>query len=205
MARRRFLTLAAFGSLLVASCLPLSPQVAFAQDSNAVTVFLADPQSLLKQFPNPNPNDPNDPMVAMVKGLALANPQSLLSLLSLLPNATKEEKQALGRGLAAAAAAIVATNPTYANDILQAITKTRDRDLVLAATTGNPTGGVGGGVGGGGSVGGQTNSTQSTPTQTGPAQAFGGGSQPTGPFSITSSVGGTSGISNSTTSISTSP
>jgi hypothetical protein len=203
MARRRFFALAVFGSLLVATCLPLSIQPAFAQDAAAVAAFLADPQSLLKQYPDPNPNNPNDPMVAMVKGLALASPQTLLSLLSLLPNANKQEKQALGKGLAAAAAAVVATNPTYANDILQAITKTRDHELVLAATSGNPTGGTGGGAGGGGSVGGQTNSIQSTPTQTGPAQGIGGGSTPTGPFAITSSVGGTGGVTN--TNNSTSP
>jgi hypothetical protein len=205
MTRRRFFTLAVFGSLLVATGLPLSIQPAFAQDAAAVAAFLADPQSLLKQYPNPNPNNPNDPMIAMVKGLALASPQTLLSLLSLLPNANKEEKQALGKGLAAAAAAVVATNPTYANDILQAITKTRDHELVLAATSGNPTGGTGGGAGGGGAVGGQTNTIQSIPSQTGPAQGIGSGSVPTGPFTTTSGVSGASGITNTTTFTPTSP
>jgi hypothetical protein len=205
MSHRRF-ALAVLGSFLAATAPPHLIQPAFAQDPAAITAFLADPQSLLKQFPNPNPNNPNDPMITMVKGLAISNPQTLLSLLSLLPNANKEEKQALGKGLADAAAAVVATNPTYANDILQAVAKTRDRDLVLAATTGNPTGGTGGGAGGGGASGGQTNSTQTTPGQTGSAQSFGGGEQPTGPFSITSSVGGSSGISNNTTTLgSTSP
>jgi hypothetical protein len=197
MTLRRFCALAALGFLLTASNLALSIQPGFTQDGAAVTAFLADPQSLLKSYPNPSPNDPNDPMTQTVKGLALANPQTLLSLLSLLPNANKAEKQALGKGLAAAAAAIVASNPTYANDILQAITKTRDHDLVLAATSGNPTGGTGGGGGGGGASGGQTNSIQMTPTQTGPAQPIGPNSFGTGPFSYTSSVSGASGVSGS--------
>jgi hypothetical protein len=194
---RRLCALAALGFLLIASDLALSIQSGFAQDAAGVSAFLADPQSFLKTYPNPNPNDPNDPMTLAVKGLALANPTTLLSLLSLVPNANKAEKQALGKGLAAAAAAVVASNPTYANDILQAITKTRDHDLVLAATSGNPTGGTGGGAGGGGASGGQTNSTQTTPTQTGPAQPIGGNSVGTGPFSISSSVTGSSGVSGS--------
>lgn len=197
MTFRRFRALAALGFLLTASGLALSIQPGFTQDSAAVTAFLADPQSLLKTYPNPNPNDPKDPMILAVKGLALANPSTLLSLLSLLPNASKAEKQALGKGLADAAAAVVASNPTYANDILQAITKTRDHDLVLAATSGNPTGGTGGGGGGGGASGGQTNSTQMQPTQTGPAQPIGPNSFGTGPFSYTSSVSGTSGVTGS--------
>lgn len=195
MTPRRFCALAALGLLLTASNLALSIQPGFTQDNAAVTAFLADPQNLLKSYPNPNPNDPNDPMTQMVKGLAIANPTTLLSLLSLVPNANKAEKQALGKGLAAAAAAVVASNPTYANDILQAITKTRDHDLVLAATSGNPTGGTGGG--GGGSSGGQTNSIAMTPTTTGPAQPIGPSSFATGPFSYTSSVSGVSGVTGS--------
>ena len=200
MARYRFVAIAALGGLLTVGGLTLSVQTAAAQDAAAVTAFLADPQSLLKAYPNPNPNNPNDPMVLMVKGLALANPQTLLSLLSLLPNATVAEKQALGKGLAAAAAAIASSNPSYANDILQSIAKTRDRELVLAATSGNPTGGTGGGAGGGGSVGGQTNSTQTQPTQTGGPSPIGGGSAPTGPFSYTSSVVGAPGSTGGSTS-----
>lgn len=196
MAFRRFLALAVVGGLMATTSLTVAVQPARAQDAAAVSAFLADPQSLLKKYPNPNPNDPNDPMVTMVKGLAIANPQTLLSLLSLLPNTTKESKQALGKGLAAAAAAVVSTNPNYANDIMQAITRTRDRELVLAATSGNPTGGVGGGAGSGGAVGGQTNSTFTQPTQTGPASYIGGGAVPTGPFSYTSSVVGASGVNN---------
>ena len=197
MTPRRFCALAALGLLLTASDLAMSIQPEYAQNSAAVTSFLADPQGLLKSYPSPNANDPNDPMTLTVKGLALANPQTLLSLLSLLPNANKAEKQALGKGLAAAAAAVVASNPTYANDILQAITKTRDHDLVLAATSGNPTGGTGGGAGGGGASGGQTNSIAMTPTTTGPAQPIGPNSTGTGLFSTTSSVSGSAGISNS--------
>jgi hypothetical protein len=197
MALRKILSLTVFGGLLGAM---VSVQPSFAQDADAVKAFLSDPQSLLKTYPNPNPNSPNDPMTAMIKGLAIANPQTLLSLLSLLPNANREEKRAIGKGLSEAAAAVIASNPTYANDILQAITKTRDRELVQAATSDSPTGAVGGGGGGGGAVGGQTNSISTQPTSTGPAAPIGSGGTPTGPFSTTSSVSGASATTNTSTS-----
>jgi hypothetical protein len=202
MALRRFLALVALGILLSGTSLTLSVQSGFAQD---VSGFLNDPQAWLKQYPSPNYTDPNDPMTQTVKALAIANPQTLYSLLSLIPNANKAEKQALGKGLSEAAAAVVASNPTYANDILQAITKTHDHDLVLAATNDTQTASTAGGGGGGGALGGQTNSTQTTPTQTGGPQGINGGSSPTNPFSVSSSVTGSGGISNPTTFSSVSP
>jgi hypothetical protein len=194
------------GCLLISSGIIASSPPAMAQGNPAVTAFLATPGDLLKEFPSPNPTAPGDPLTAKIKDLAVANPQTLLSILSLLPNANKAQKQAIGKGLGLAASALVATNPTYANDIQQAIAKTRDRELVLAFTSDAPTGAVGGGGGGGGpggASGGQTTSTSSTPTGTGPAQGIPGSSTPTGPFSITSSVTGT-GVP-STTFASTSP
>ena len=98
MTRRRFCALAALGFLLTASNLALSIQPGFTQDSAAVTAFLADPQNLLKSYPNPNPNDPNDPMTQMVKGLAIANPTTLLSLLSLVAERKQGREAGAGQG-----------------------------------------------------------------------------------------------------------
>lgn len=203
MRLQKFFVAAAYGALVLGS-IGLSQQVR-AQDTAAVTAFLSNPGELLKQFTDPNFKSAQDPMTAQVKALALANPQSLVSLLSLLPNATTAQKQAIGKGLENAAEAIVASNPNYANDIRQAIVRTRDREVVLAATGDTPIGAAGGGgagAGGGGAIGGQTNSTQTSLTSTGGAEGINGNSQLTSPFSVTSSVSGTSGVSSSFTSVS---
>jgi hypothetical protein len=171
------------------------PAAAQSQPSN-VSQFLANPGALLTEFSTPNPSNPTDPMILRVRDLAAASPDTLTAILGLIAGASTAQKQAIGKGLQAAAGLVVTTNPRYANDIQVAVARTRDRELVLAYTSSDTaTGATGGGGGGapGGASGGQTATFASRPTSTGPAQPIGGSGTLTGPFSITSAVTGSSG------------
>lgn len=176
--------------------------------AQTISNFLGDPSKLLQQFQMP---EQKAALASMIRDLAASDPATLQPILQLLANASKDQKGAIGGGLGQAARICVrseqpsvsaVTNREYANQIQEAIAKTKDEDVWLAYTsvTGETQlGGVGGGQGSAGAVGGQTNALAGGPTSTGAPAVIPGGSAPTGPFGITSSVGGTGAPSTSTT------
>lgn len=168
-----------------------------AQQNSSVASFLANPSQILTQNP--------DQLRVQVAGLATADPATLSVILSLLSTATKEQKDAIGKGLGDAAKNVLATNQAYSTQIQTAIIQTRDDEVRVAFT--NTLGDVrlggilgGGGLGGGG--GGQTNPQGNTPTTTGPAQPIGTPGTNTGLFSYNSSVSGSSGFTTTFSSVS---
>jgi len=192
-----------------ASCAVLAPVGALAQQGQQqqqglVQQFNANPQQILQQFPNGGAA-----MISQLREIAIADPKSLDAIMGLIPNASKDQKAAIGSALGQAAKVVVKTDQAYANDILQAIAKTKDQDVFLAYSGVAPdqgtaaTGGGGAGGGGGGGVGGQTSALAGTPTGSGAAQAIGGGSTPTSNFSYTSSVSGGGTTSGTTTLLAT--
>jgi hypothetical protein len=177
----------------------------FAQSSLSPSAFLANPTQIL------TPNQDGGPqLVSLIRTLAAADPSALPAILGLLANATKDQKAAIGAGLAQAARIVLRTNPVYANDIQQAIAKTKDQDVVLAFTAASgdqptgATGAAGGAAGSSGGSGGQTSPLNGPATSSGPAQSIGSAGVNTGPFSITSSVSGVSSTTSGTTGISNS-
>ncbi|MGY4509130.1 hypothetical protein [Bradyrhizobium sp. USDA 3650] len=190
-----------------ASCTLLMPAGALAQQGQQqglVQQFNANPQQVLQQFPNGGAA-----MISQLREIAIADPKSLDAIMGLIPNASKDQKAAIGSALGQAAKVVVKTDQAYANDILQAIAKTKDQDVFLAYSGVAPdqgtaaTGGGGAGGGGGGGVGGQTNAIAGTPSSTGAPQAIGGGNTPTANFSYTSSVSGGGTTSGTTTLLAT--
>ena len=173
-----------------------TPQVAL--PAQTVSAFTGSPGQLLQQHASGGPQ-----MISQVRDLAASDPTTLLPILGLVADANSEQKKAIGAGLAQAARICVKTDQAYADDIQQAIAKTKDQELVLAYTsiTGDqPTGAVGTAVAGG-ALGGQTNPLPGGPTGTGTVQGIGIPGVATSPFSITSNVTGTSGFGGSTTTI----
>jgi hypothetical protein len=177
----------------------------FAQSSLSPNAFLANPAQILTQNQEGGPQ-----LVSLIRTLAAADPSTLPAILGLLANASKDQKAAIGAGLAQAARIVLRTNPVYANDIQQAIAKTKDQDVVLAFTAASgdqptgATGGAGGAAGSSGGSGGQTSPLNGPATSTGSAQSIGSAGVNTGPFSITSSVSGASTTTSGTTGISNS-
>lgn len=154
--------------------------------------FLQDPSRLLSQNPAGGGN-----LVSAVRDLAVADRATLQPILNLLANASKEQKTAIGSGLAQAARIVVRSNQAYATEIQESIAKTKDQDVVLAyaATAGDQpigAGAAGGGAAGGGS-GGQTSALLTGFRGGGGLEAIGGDGVNTGQFAISSSVSGTSG------------
>ena len=173
------------------------------QQQGLVQQFNANPQQILQQFPNGGAA-----MISQLREIAIADPKSLDAIMGLIPNASKDQKAAIGSALGQAAKVVVKTDQAYANDILQAIAKTKDQDVFLAYSgvapdQGTAATGGGGAGGGGGGVGGQTNALAGTPSGSGGPQAIGGGSTPTGNFSYTSSVSGGGAASGTTTLLAT--
>jgi hypothetical protein len=199
---RRAATVIAAALIIVAANLHSLP----AQQPQRLTVseFLANPGRLLQLYPNGGPG-----MITEIRDLAVSDKATLQPILSLLANADKYQKIAIGRGLADAAKILVRSGQqAYATEIQEAILKTKDQDVVLAFTiaSGNrELGTVGGGAGvGGGASGGQTNAfnqsggpnsggaiTSATSTPTGTSSTGGGGTSGGG-------GGGGSTLSNST-------
>lgn len=182
-----------------------SPPPALAQQQTIAQRFTANPGQVLQQYPAGG-----TAMVSLLREVAISDPNSLSTILGLIPNANKDQKTAIGNALGQAAKVVVRTNQLYANQILQAIAETKDQDVFMAYSGGGndsgtaATGGGGAGAaGGGGAIGGQTNSLGGTPPSTGVAQAIGGGSTPTGNFSYTSSVSGTGTNSGTTSTLAT--
>jgi hypothetical protein len=98
----------------------------------AVAPFLISPSELLAKSPNGGPG-----FVAAVRDLVAINPATLQPVLNLLPNASRNQKSAIGAGLAQAARRVVKTNPGFAAEIQKAILNTRDQDVVLAFAAGS--------------------------------------------------------------------
>ena len=145
---------AAFCVLLVAAAVPALSQVPEPppqRSGDQATAFLANPALLLKDNP-----DGGARMLAQVRDLAIADPATLQSLLSLTSSASKDQKAAIGAGLAQAARAVLRTNPTYANQIQLAIVNLKDQEIMVAYTAASgqqaigATGGAGGALVGGG-------------------------------------------------------
>ncbi|QIO98789.1 hypothetical protein [Bradyrhizobium symbiodeficiens] len=188
------------------SCTLVVPASALAQQGQQqglVQQFNANPQQILQQFPNGGAA-----MISQLREVAIADPKSLDAIMGLIPNASKDQKAAIGSALGQAAKVVVKTDQAYANDILQAIAKTKDQDVFLAYSgvapdQGTAATGGGGAGGGGGGVGGQSNALAGTPSSTGAPQAIGGGNTPTANFSYTSSVSGGGTTSGTTTLLAT--
>jgi hypothetical protein len=67
-----------------------------------------------------------------VREVALSDPATLQSILGLQGVASKDQKAAIGTGLAQAERFIAGSNPHYANDIQRAVLQTEDQQLILA-------------------------------------------------------------------------
>jgi hypothetical protein len=199
---RSLVGLIAAGYLLIQP--NVSPAVAAQLTTGQVSQFLTDPSQIFKANPN------GGRLVSAIRDLMLSDTclpspvapnlascqQVLQSIIGLLANANDAQKAAIGTGLGEAAQAMVVTNPSLANDIQTALTKS-DTKLALDAyqtTVGNQAiGAVGGGgaggagaaayetltnAGGGGGGGGQTGSTGTSTTNfglTGGGNVSGGG------------------------------
>ena len=99
--------------------------------SEAVTQFLNHPTELLAKSPNGGPG-----CVAAVRDLVAVNPATLQPVLNLLANANRNQKSAIGAGLAQAARLVVKTEPGLASAIQKALLNSRDHDAVLAFAAG---------------------------------------------------------------------
>lgn len=193
-------------SLIVAAaslCLAtsaLTPAFALGQATpQVISQFLKSPSDLLTQSPNGGPQ-----LVSSVRDLVASDPATLQPILNLLANANKNQKSAIGAGLAQAAKIVVRSNPGLATEIQQAILNTKDQDVVLAFAAGagdrpiGATGGGGAGAGGGAS-GGQTSPLSFFTGGAGGPAPIGGGGLNTPDFSYTSNVSGVGALTNSTT------
>ena len=173
--RRQFLrlTTAAIAAAFV------FPSLAMAQQS-AVDKFLADPAKALQNFPNGGAQ-----LISLIRDVAVAHPEALNSITALLKTANSDQQSAIGSGLGQAAQIVAKTNPTYANQIQQAVASAGSDAATtsFASVTGNvniaATGGGGGGGGGGagGGTGGNGGVGGGTP---GGGFGFGGGGTPPG-------------------------
>lgn len=158
----------------------------------------AEQKAILQNYKSGGPE-----LVAQIRDLVVANKGTLDPVIQLLAGANKDQKNAIAAGLAQAAKIVVGRrDQAYATQIQQAILDTKDQDVVLAyagAAGDQPIGAAGGGgAASGGASGGATNALNGPPSGTGGAQDIPGGSTPTGQFSFTSSVGGTSGLTTTT-------
>ena len=165
------------------------PTPASAQRSPQATAqFLSNPAELLGKNPTGGAE-----LVSAVRDLVSGDPATLQPIINLIANANKDQKAAIGAGLAQAAKVIVRSNPGLATEIQQAILNTKDQDVVRAFAAGagdRPIGAGGGGGGGGGAGGGQTNPLQFGGGGGGGPQQIGGNGTNTPMFSYTSNVTG---------------
>lgn len=152
--RRQFLRLTA----AVITTAVVLPSLAMGEDS-AVDKFLADPAKAFQNYPNGGAL-----LISLIRDVAVAHPEALNSIIAQLKTANVDQQSAIGSGLGQAAQIVAKSNPTYANQIQQAVAAAgSDATLTsfasvtgnvnIAATGGGGAGG-GGGTGGGGGVGG---------------------------------------------------
>ena len=163
--------------------------------TQTIQEFTNNPSQVLTQFPNGGGQ-----MISRLRDLLASDPSVLAPILTLIPNANKDQKSAIGAALAQAAKLYQRSDQTFANQIQQAVANTQDQELIVAyaASAGDqPIGGVGGGASGGG-PGGGSNPLGGPAGGTGAAQAIGGGSADTGAFSVSGGPSG-NGFSNTNT------
>ncbi len=186
----RFVVGALLATLLVIGAGPASAQ----RTTLTTTEFLNKPSQLLELFPNGGPQ-----LASLVQQFAIEDSATVPLLIGLLANASPEQKTGIANGLAQAAKIIVLTDQARAADIQQRIAAINDRAVNIAF--GNALGDVklgaigGGALGGAGAgLGGQTDALGRNGGNTGGPQQIGGSGTSTPSFSMTSSVGGTSGV-----------
>lgn len=93
----------------------------------SVSAFLTDPPEILRENPKGGPE-----LMVEVRDLALSDPTTLKPILTLLPEANKVQKIAIGAGLAQAAKIAANTRPAYSKEIQQAVVQTNEGELILA-------------------------------------------------------------------------
>ena len=172
----RVLRRAALGAVMagfVVTVPPAAAQVYSPQQAlpaNTIQQFLANPGSLLTQFPDGGPD-----MIKEVRDLAASDPKTLDALIKLLANANPTQAGAIGTGLGQAAELAVPVDPAYADQIQTAVIQANSNFAVVAfsAVVGGDiklaAAGGGGGGGGGGEEGTGSN---------GPSFGFGGSTSP---------------------------
>jgi hypothetical protein len=154
--------------------------------TQTITEFTSNPGQVLNQFPSGGGQ-----MISRLRDLLASDPATLAPILGLLPNANAQQKSSLGAALAQAAKLYQRADQTFAVQIQQAVANTQDQEFIVAyaaAAGDQPIGGVGAGAASGGGPGGPSNPLGSGFFATGAAQAIGGGSVDTGPFSMTASA-----------------
>lgn len=178
-------------SAVALAVLFLSAPAVEAQQSLTVSNFNANPTQLLTQNPSGGAQ-----LVSAIRNVAVSDETALSAILNLLSAANKDQKIGIAAGLAQAAKVVLKANPAYANEIQQAIAKTKDQELVLAFTAASgdqATGSTGAGGGApGGASGGQTTGLSGPGGGGGPAQPIGQPGVNTGLFTMSSSVTGVS-------------
>jgi hypothetical protein len=157
----------------------------------SIAEFTANPSQLLNQFPNGGGQ-----MISRLRDLLASDPATLAPILSLLPNASSEQKAALGAALAQAARLYQRADQAFAAQIQQAVANTQDQELIVAyaAAAGDQPIGAGGGAGSAGGPGGGSNPLGGPALGGGAIQGIGGGSVDTGGFAMTASAGSGAGI-----------
>src|ERR1700742_3734225 len=111
-------------ALVCVAAVTSAPAVAQRQTpQQVVTQFLNNPKDLLGKAPDGGPE-----LVSTVRELVTTDPATLQPILNQVANATKDQKAAVGAGLAQAAKIVVRGNPTFADEIQQAILNTKDQD-----------------------------------------------------------------------------
>jgi hypothetical protein len=141
---------------LAASVLPANaaiypPRQALPQQQ--IQQFLANPSSLLTQFPNGGAQ-----MIQTVRDLLASDPTTLTPLLALLTSANPDQQTAIGTAAGQVALMSLSVEPAFGPAIQDALAAAKNNTLALAAydaVVGGDikltaaTGGVGGGGGGG--------------------------------------------------------
>jgi hypothetical protein len=133
-------------SLLPLVALDMSPVWAEQQIPDiTASAFLADPPQIIRENPKGGAR-----LAVEVRDLALSDPATLKPILGLVPEANKDQKAAIAAGLAWAARVEARLHPGYASEIEQAVTQTKDENLILgyAAGTGRYVGAPAGGKNG---------------------------------------------------------
>jgi hypothetical protein len=190
---RSFVAVAASVSFIALSGPAWSAAYAPGQQLSQQTIaeFTANPSQLLNQFPNGGGQ-----MISRLRDLLASDPATLAPILSLLRNATSEQKAALGAALAQAARLYQRADQAFAAQIQQAVANTQDQELIVAyaAAAGDQPIGAGGGAGSAGGPGGGSNPLGGPAFGGGALQGIGGGSVDTGGFAMTASASTGAGI-----------
>ena len=170
--------------------------------AQTIEAFKNNPAQLLQQFP-----DGGGALISRLRDLLASDSSTLEAILSLIPQLNAAQKSAFGAALAQAARLYVRADQATAAQIQQAIADTKDAELILAYTAAagdQPIGAAGGAPGSAGSSGGPVTTSGGTLGGGGSIEGIGGGGVPTGQFSYTGSVTGSSGSTTTTNTTTTS-